>query len=220
MIISASRQTDIPSYYSDWFFGRLEAGFVCTRNPMDPHQISRISLSPEVVDGIVFWTKNPAPMLPKLPLLEGYPYYFQFTLNAYGKDLEESIDFADRPQASRVYGNAKRYLMYALCERSREVTSVSYSISHPGISFTGITNHYPKVIFALIKHPMKVIFMKPEKACLSTLKGVFEGCRGCEWIGPRLFDVWGMPRKKRLRTATAQEIGRIVETAENIIGKF
>lgn len=91
MIISASRRTDIPSYYSDWFFGRLEAGFVCTRNPMDPHQISRISLSPEVVDGIVFWTKNPAPMLPKLPLLEGYPYYFQFTLNAYGRDMEPGV---------------------------------------------------------------------------------------------------------------------------------
>ena len=62
MIISASRRTDIPSYYSDWFFRRLEAGFVCTRNPMNPKQVSRISLSPDVVDGIVFWTKNPTPM--------------------------------------------------------------------------------------------------------------------------------------------------------------
>ena len=61
MIISASRRTDIPSYYSDWFFHRLEAGFVFTRNPMNPKQISRISLSPNVVDGIVFWTKNPTP---------------------------------------------------------------------------------------------------------------------------------------------------------------
>ena len=91
MIISASRRTDIPSYYSDWFFRRLEAGFVCTRNPMNPKQVSRISLSPDVVDGIVFWTKNPTPMLDKLHLLNGYPFYFQFTLNAYGKDLEAGI---------------------------------------------------------------------------------------------------------------------------------
>ena len=91
MIISASRRTDIPSYYSDWFFHRLEAGFVCTRNPMNPKQISRISLSPDVVDGIVFWTKNPTPMLDKLHLLKDYPFYFQFTLNAYGKDLEAGI---------------------------------------------------------------------------------------------------------------------------------
>lgn len=91
MIISASRRTDIPSYYSDWFFNRLEDGYVCTRNPMNHHQISRISLSTDVVDGIVFWTKNPTPMLDKLHLLKDYPYYFQFTLNAYGKDMEAGI---------------------------------------------------------------------------------------------------------------------------------
>ena len=137
----------------------------------------------------------------------------------YSKTDPKSIDFADRPQASKVYGNAKRYLMYALCERSREVTSVSYSVTHPGISFTGITNHYPKVIFALIKHPMKVIFMKPEKACLSTLKGVFDACCGCEWIGPCVFDVWGMPKKKKLTTAGEKERTYIAETAERIYRK-
>lgn len=91
MIISASRRTDIPSYYSDWFFNRLEAGYVCTRNPMNHHQVSRIALSTDVVDGIVFWTKNPSPTLDKLHLLQAYPYYFQFTLNAYGKDMEPGI---------------------------------------------------------------------------------------------------------------------------------
>ena len=59
MIISASRRTDIPSFYSDWMFNRLKEGYVCVRNPMNIHQISQISLSPDVVDGIVFWTKNP-----------------------------------------------------------------------------------------------------------------------------------------------------------------
>ena len=91
MIISASRRTDIPSYYSDWFLGRLEAGFVCTRNPMNPKQVSRVSLDPDVVDGIVFWTKNPAPMLNRLPELEGYPYYFQVTMTSYGPDLEPGV---------------------------------------------------------------------------------------------------------------------------------
>ncbi len=91
MIISASRRTDIPSYYSEWFFRRLEAGFVCIRNPMNPRQVSRVSLSPEVVDGFVFWAKNPTPMLGKLGRLEGFPYYFQFTLNAYGQDMEVNL---------------------------------------------------------------------------------------------------------------------------------
>ena len=91
MIISASRRTDIPTYYSNWFLNRIKAGYVYVRNPMNAHQISKISLSPEVVDGIVFWTKNPIPMLSKLDALRDYVYYFQFTLNSYGIDVEKNI---------------------------------------------------------------------------------------------------------------------------------
>lgn len=58
---------------------------------MNIHQISKISLSPEVVDGIVFWTKNPIPMMPYLDKLNDYAYYFQFTVNSYGKDIELNV---------------------------------------------------------------------------------------------------------------------------------
>lgn len=91
MIISASRRTDIPSYYTEWFFNRIQEGFVYTRNPMNIRQISKISLSPDVIDGIVFWTKNPIPMIPRLNELKDYPYYFQFTINPYGKDIEANV---------------------------------------------------------------------------------------------------------------------------------
>lgn len=91
MIISVSRRTDIPTYYSEWFFNRIKAGFVYVRNPMNVHQISKISLSPEVVDGIVFWTKNPIPMMSYLDDLNDYAYYFQFTVNSYGKDIESNV---------------------------------------------------------------------------------------------------------------------------------
>lgn len=91
MIISASRRTDIPTYYSEWFFNRIKDGYVCVRNPLNVHQISKISLSPDVVDGIVFWTKNPIPMMHHLDKLEDYAYYFQFTINAYGKDVETNV---------------------------------------------------------------------------------------------------------------------------------
>ena len=87
-IRSASRRTDIPTYYSDWLFNRLKEEYVLVRNPMNIHQIGRINLSPDVVDGIVFWTKNPVPMLNRLSELERYNYYFQFTLTAYDKDVE------------------------------------------------------------------------------------------------------------------------------------
>lgn len=91
MIISASRRTDIPAYYAEWFFNRLKEGYVLVRNPMNAHQIGKIPLTSEAVDGIVFWTKNPTPMLDKLVLLQDYTYYFQFTVNAYGQDIEAGV---------------------------------------------------------------------------------------------------------------------------------
>lgn len=96
MIISASRRTDIPAFYSDWFFQRLAAGYVLVRNPMNARQIGRVVLSPDTVDGFVFWTKNPAPMLSRLEELESYPYYFQFTLNDYAPCIEPSVPDAQR----------------------------------------------------------------------------------------------------------------------------
>jgi hypothetical protein len=95
MIISASRRTDIPAYYSDWFFNRIKERYVCVRNPMNVHQISKISLEPDVVDCIVFWSKNPKPMLAKLQYINEYAYYFQFTLNPYDRDIETRLPCKD-----------------------------------------------------------------------------------------------------------------------------
>lgn len=91
MIISASRRTDIPSYYSEWMLNRLKEKYVLVRNPMNIHQVSKIDLSPSVVDAIVFWTKNPTPMLPYLDQIKDHTYYFQFTLTAYGLDVEKNL---------------------------------------------------------------------------------------------------------------------------------
>ncbi len=90
MIISASRRTDIPAFYAEWFVRRVRAGFCEVPNPMNPRQVARISLRPEDVDAIVFWTRSPRAMLGKLPELDsgGFRYYFQFTLCAYGAPLE------------------------------------------------------------------------------------------------------------------------------------
>lgn len=95
MILSVSRRTDIPAFYSDWFFNRLKEGFVCVRNPMNIHQVSRIVLSPKVIDCIVFWSKNPKPMLSRLNELMDYMFYFQFTINPYDKGLEVDVPRKD-----------------------------------------------------------------------------------------------------------------------------
>ncbi len=93
MIISASRRTDIPAFYSAWLMARVRAGFCLVPNPFNAKQVSRISLAPEDVDAFVFWSKNPKPMLGILRELSdrGFIYYFQFTLNHYPHTLEPSI---------------------------------------------------------------------------------------------------------------------------------
>ena len=134
----------------------------------------------------------------------------------YSKTDPDDVDFSTRSKASLVYGNAKRYLMFAMHELFREEKDVSLAVTHPGITFTNITAHYPKLIFAVIKHPMKVIFMKPKAACLSILWGLFRNTEYNCWIGPALFDVWGSPKVRTLNTSTAEERARIYETAEAI----
>lgn len=91
MVVSASRRTDIPSFYSDWFFKRLIEGYTVTRNPMNHSQVKKISLLPSDVDCFAFWTKNPSPMLPSLSKLTGYNYYFQFSVTAYNSDIEINL---------------------------------------------------------------------------------------------------------------------------------
>ena len=96
MILSVSRRTDIPAFYSEWFFNRLKEGFVLVRNPMSYHQVSRVKLTPDVIDCIVFWTKDPSKMLDKLHLLNKYKYYFQITINPYEQHMEKRVSHPDR----------------------------------------------------------------------------------------------------------------------------
>ncbi len=110
MILSVSRRTDIPAFYSDWFFDRLKDGYVLVPNPINPSKIAKINLEPLKIkdiqanllgektiktqgnlEGIVFWTKNPAPMLDRLNELKDLKYYFLYTLNAYHENIESGI---------------------------------------------------------------------------------------------------------------------------------
>ncbi len=136
--------------------------------------------------------------------------------HTYSKTDMRDVDFSTRTGASLCYGNAKRFLMfslYGLFEGKRGL-----SVVHPGIAFTNITAHYPRWLFAIIKHPMKVIFMSPQKACFSILQGIFEDCGKNEWIGPRWFSVWGLPKKSCLQTCSEAEMASICRAAEGIYG--
>lgn len=88
MILNVSGRTDVVAFYSDWFINRIKAGYVDVRNPFNKHMISRINFKD--VDGIVFCTKNPIPILNRLGSIN-VPYIFQVTLTPYKKDVEPSV---------------------------------------------------------------------------------------------------------------------------------
>lgn len=138
----------------------------------------------------------------------------------YSKADIGDIDFSTRKKASLIYGNAKRYLMFSCSLLARDNPEIKLTLTHPGITFTNITAHYPKWIFALIKHPMKIIFMPPKKAALSILGGIFDQTQGFEWIGPSVFDIWGMPSKKALKTCSRTEAEQIYSTAKQIYSEI
>lgn len=108
MIISASRRTDIPAFYSTWFFRRLREGFVLVPNPFNAKQISRVSLLPGEVDCFVFWTKNAAPMMTYIEELKRLPCYFQFTVTPYGRDAEPFLP--SKEEIIRTFQELSRYL--------------------------------------------------------------------------------------------------------------
>ena len=93
MIISASRRTDLPAHYTPWLMNRFAAGYCEVPNPFNPKQISRIPLHPEGIDAVVFWTRNPAPLIPRLPELDDREivYYFLFTLLDYPRAIDPGM---------------------------------------------------------------------------------------------------------------------------------
>jgi DNA repair photolyase len=108
MIVSASRRTDIPAFFTDWFINRIREGFLLVRNPMNLHQVGRINLSPKVVDCIVFWSKNPVRMIERLSILKSYSFYFQFTVTGYGQRLEPNVP--SRQEVINTFVNLSRQI--------------------------------------------------------------------------------------------------------------
>lgn len=93
MIISASRRTDIPAFYTDWFMNRVSEGYLLLKNPFNAHQVRRVSLLPQDVDLVVFWTRNAEKLIPRLMELDsrGFRYYFQYTINGYPRSIDKSV---------------------------------------------------------------------------------------------------------------------------------
>lgn len=144
-------------------------------------------------------------LLPMISARKGRVVVVSSIAHNYSKIDSEDIDFSKKTSSALCYGNSKRYLMFAHEQLFKNENLATLSITHPGITFTGITDHYPDWLFKIIKNPMKIIFMKPKVAALCIIKGVFEKTQEDEWFAPRFFGIWGTPLKRRIRTANVKE---------------
>lgn len=128
----------------------------------------------------------------------------------------KDIDYGHCKIHSKVYGNSKRFLMCSLFELFKNKKEKELSLVHPGITLTNMTNHYHKSINWLVKLGVKVLFPKPKKAVKSILYGIENKSQKFDWVGPKIFDIWGKPKLKKIKKITEQERKKIFEVAENI----
>jgi short-subunit dehydrogenase len=133
----------------------------------------------------------------------------------YSKVNFDDIQKLKTKKSSVAYGNSKRFLMASM-QKLLENHPVELSVVHPGVTLTKMTSHYPFFINWLVKIGIKVFFPKPEKACLSVLSGVFNTTQTNEWIGPKKHNIWGYPKKQKLKTISTDESSKIFFEAEKI----
>lgn len=167
MIISASRRTDIPALYSDWFINRLNAGYLYVRNPMNPLQVTKLLLNHESIDCIVFWTKNPETFISKLSSIKEYPYYFHFTLNPYDSAIEKSLPSKEKliqtfTQLSDIIGTDRIIWRYDPVFFTPEC-SLSYHIKSFEFLAKSLAGFTSRCMFS---------FLTPYKKCLNNMKSV------------------------------------------------
>ena len=183
MLISASRRTDIPAFYSKWFMNRIQEGYYMKVNPFNRHQTKRISLLKEDVDAICFWTKNPKPMksyIPELLKME-YRFLFQYTLNNYPEDIEPGMpNLANRidefRSLSELIGAEKVIWRYDPIVLSNK-TNVEYHMKHFTFIAEQLAGYTNRVMISFQD------FYKKTKGRLSKLENEAGYCFE-DWLSP------------------------------------
>ena len=98
MILNTGLRTDIPGFFSEWFYNRIDEGFVYVRNPYAKYaknQIYSYRLDPELIDCMIFCTKNPKPMLENLEKIDKFNQYWHITITPYEKEIEPNVPPVD-----------------------------------------------------------------------------------------------------------------------------
>ena len=167
MIINTGARTDTVQYYSDWLLNRFKEGFVYSRNPFYPTKITRYELNPEVVDCVVFCSKNYEPILDRLnEITDKFNTYFFYTITAYEKDIEPNVPTIDKSietllKLEKIIGKnrlAWRYDPVLLTEK--------YTTDYHLKTFDNMSNqlrgHIDRCIFSFVEMYKKLSINMPE----------------------------------------------------------
>ena len=131
----------------------------------------------------------------------------------WAKYRQDDIDYSNEKDANKIYGNAKKFLIYSLFDLAKKYPEIDFCPAHPGITLTSMTGHYPKWINWLVVVGMKILFPSPKKACRSIICALNERCDFMQWVGPHIFNVYGKPKKTKLK-CKKEEYDKIVEEIE------
>lgn len=167
MIIHTGARTDTVQYYTPWLLRRFAEGYVLVRNPRFSYLVTRYELTPDKVDAIVFCSKNYRPILKALPsIMKRFPAQFQYTITAYGKDIEPGVPSIDESiqtlyELERVVGRQRvswRYdpvLFTAEYTLQRHLDTFQYMAEK-------IAGHVDRCIFSFVEMYKKLRRNMPE----------------------------------------------------------
>ena len=137
----------------------------------------------------------------------------------YSKINKDDIQFLHCKKINHIYGNSKRVAMFAMAELMKQISDVKFSIVHPGLTLTNMTNHYPKAINWLVKIGLKIVCPPPKKASLPVIYATTHHTNYGEWIGPKIFNIWGAPKIKKFKMPSAESelaYATLLKQTENI----
>lgn len=189
MIINTGGRTDTVQYYGEWLLRRFEEGYALSRNPLFPHKVSRLELSPDVVDCVVFCSKNYRPILPRLhEITDRFHSYCYYTITAYGRDVEPGVPSIEESiqtlkELSAIAGKQRvawRYdpvLLTKAYTVERHLETFDYMAAR-------LAPHVDRCIFSFVEIYEKVKFNMPELVML-TEEHIEELARGFGEIAAR-----------------------------------
>ena len=167
MILNISGRTDIVQYFSDWMFNRFKKGEVFVRNPLYQDKVTCYELTPQKIDCIVFCSKNYAPVLERLhEITDRFPCYFQYTITAYGKDVEPGVPSIDESidtllLLEKLVGAKRIAWRYDPVLLTKKYTVQQHLITFEHMA-ARLSGHIDRCIFSFVELYKKLEYNMPE----------------------------------------------------------